>query len=184
MSTEPFIGEVKLLGFYFAPMGYMTCQGQLLSIAQNTAMFSLLGTTYGGDGQTTFALPDLQGRIPIGQGQGPGLPPYDMGEMAGSLSTTMTVQNLPQHAHTLTSAHIQIKASTANAGELTPDGTYPATTSTNAYADAATSNVFTGGGTITGSTDSSGNSLPLSIQNPFLCMNFSIATEGIFPSRN
>lgn len=184
MSTEPFIGEVKLFGFNFAPKGYATCQGQILSIAQNTALFSLLGTTYGGNGQTTFALPDLQGRAPIGQGQGPGLPQYSMGQVGGTTSTTILSSNMPAHVHTLNSARLQIKASTSNAGELTPDGTFPATTSTNAYADAPTANTFTGGGVITGTTDIAGGSQPISILNPYLAMNYSIALQGIFPSRN
>jgi microcystin-dependent protein len=84
MSTEPFIGEVKLLGFNFPPIGYMTCQGQIISIASYTALFSLIGTTYGGNGQTTFALPDLQGRMPVGQGQGPGLPEYRIEKESGN----------------------------------------------------------------------------------------------------
>lgn len=184
MSTEPFIGEVKLLGFQFAPLGYMTCQGQLLSIAQNTALFSLLGTTYGGDGQTTFGLPDLQGRTPVGQGQGPGLPAYTIGEEAGTTTTTLIATNLPQHVHTLNNMHVNIKASTANAGEASPDGTFPATTGTPAYADTAEPNIFTGGTTVTGTTDISGSNIPFSIMNPYLTMNFSIAIEGIFPSRN
>lgn len=184
MSTEPFVGEVKLLGFNFPPLGYMTCQGQLLSIAQNTALFSLLGTIYGGDGQTTFSLPDLQGRVPIGQGQGPGLPEYSIGEEAGSPTMTLTTANLPQHVHTANSLKVQVKASTANAGEQSPEGTFPAVTTSSNYADAATANSFTGGTTITGSFDPTGNNAPFSIANPYLCMNYSIAIEGIFPSRN
>lgn len=187
MSTEPFIGEVKLLGFYFAPLGYMTCQGQILSIATNTALFSLLGTTYGGNGQTTFGLPDLQGRTPIGQGTGPGLPSYDMGEVTGTTSVTLTTANLPQHVHTLNNMHVQVKASTAAAGEQSPDGTFPATTVASSYADTATNGTFLGGaaGTaVTGTTDIAGSSYPFGIRNPYLCMNFSIAIEGIFPSRN
>lgn len=184
MSTEPFIGEVKLLGFNFPPLGYMTCQGQILSIAAYTALFSLIGTTYGGNGQTTFALPDLQGRIPVGQGQGPGLPPYTIGEAAGSVSMALKTENLPQHIHTLTNAHVQIKASSATATEQSADGTYPATTIAAAYADTPTPNLYTGGTQISGTTDMVGQALPFPILNPFLCMNFSIAVEGIFPSRN
>lgn len=101
MSTEPFIGEIKIFGFNFAPPNYQLCNGQIVSISQNTALFSLLGTTYGGNGQTTFALPDLRGRMPIGQGQGPGLPDYMMGEVSGTTNTTLTTANLPAHTHTL-----------------------------------------------------------------------------------
>lgn len=184
MSTEPFIGEVKLLGFNFAPMGYMTCQGQIISIAQNTALFSLLGTMYGGNGQTTFALPDLQGRVPIGQGQGPGLPAYDMGEAAGTTTATLNSTQLPQHVHSMTNMHVQQKASSATAQEQDPAGNFEALTQTSSYAGTPGVNVYTGNPLVSGSTDISGNSAPFSIMNPFLCMNFSIATEGIFPSRN
>lgn len=184
MSTEPFIGEVKLFGFNFAPKGYATCQGQILSIAQNTALFSLLGTTYGGNGQTTFALPDLQGRMPIGQGQGPGLPPYSMGELAGTTSTTLISTNMPAHIHTLNSAKVQLKASSSPASEQDPNGLFPAVAQNPVYTDAASPNVYTGGTVISGTTDVSGGSQPFSIMNPYLVMNYSIALQGIFPSRN
>lgn len=184
MSTEPFIGEVKLLGFNFAPKGYATCQGQILSIAQNTALFSLLGTTYGGNGQTTFALPDLQGRMPIGQGQGPGLPYYSMGEVAGTPSVTLLSTNMPAHVHTLNSVRVQLKASSGAAQEQDPAGNYPALTQTPSYVDTAGSNVFTGGAVVSGTTDVAGGSQPVNILNPYLVMNYSIALQGIFPSRN
>src|SRR6187431_332959 len=103
MSTEPYIGEIKILAFNFAPRGYMTCQGQILSIAQNTALFSLLGTIYGGNGQTTFGLPDIQGRVPVGQGKGPGLGDYTIGQESGTETTTLISVNMPQHIHTLNS---------------------------------------------------------------------------------
>lgn len=184
MSSEPFIGEVKLLGFNFPPVGYMTCQGQLLSIASYTALFSLIGTIYGGNGQTTFALPDLQGRIPVGQGQGPGLPAYTIGEAAGSVSMGLKTENLPQHIHTPGNIHVQQKVNSGNAGENSPEGNYAATTGSAAYSDSPGNNLFFGASSISGTTDIAGANLPFSILNPFLCMNFSIAVEGIFPSRN
>src|SRR5690349_24008377 len=100
--SEPFIAEIVLFAGNFAPRGWAFCQGQILSIAQNTALFSLLGTTYGGNGQTTFALPDLRGRVPIGTGQGPGLAPIDLGQVAGNPSVTLTVNNMPAHNHQAT----------------------------------------------------------------------------------
>jgi microcystin-dependent protein len=184
MSTEPFVGEVKLFGFYFAPLSYMTCQGQLLNIAQYSALYALLGTTFGGNGQTTFGLPNLQGRMPIGQGTGPGLPSYSMGEMAGAVSLALKASDIPMHSHTLNNAHVKVKASTANAGEQSPDSNYPATTATAAYADSPTAGIYNAGAKITGTTDISGSGIPFSILNPFLTMNYSIAVEGIFPSRN
>src|SRR5689334_10336146 len=99
MSTEPFIGSIVLFAGNFEPRGWAFCQGQLLSIAQNTALFSILGTTYGGNGQTTFALPDLRGRAPVGQGQGPGLPLVQLGQQGGANTVTLTVPNLPAHNH-------------------------------------------------------------------------------------
>lgn len=184
MSTEPFIGEVKLLGFSFAPKGYTTCQGQILSISTNTALFALLGTIYGGNGQTTFAVPDLQGRVPIGQGQGPGLPSYSMGEKAGNTSVTILTSNMPAHIHTLNAMRVNVRASTAPASEQDPTGMFPAVATSPIYSDTPTANVYTGGTTISGTTDITGSGIPISILNPYLCMNYSIALQGIFPSRN
>lgn len=96
--SEPFIGEIRLFGFSFAPRGWMFCEGQILQISTNTALFSLLGTTYGGNGQTTFALPDLRGRVPVGSGTGPGLNAIDQGEVFGTENVTLTVSQLPPHA--------------------------------------------------------------------------------------
>src|SRR5215213_5449370 len=97
--SEPFVGEIRIVGFNFAPRGWAMCNGQILPIAQNTALFSLLGTTYGGNGQTTFALPDLRSRVPIHFGQGPGLSNYDLGQVSGTESDTLIVNNLPAHTH-------------------------------------------------------------------------------------
>jgi len=97
--SQPFVGQISIFGFNFAPRGWAFCQGQLLSIAQNSALFSLLGTTYGGDGVTTFGLPDLRGRVPNGVGQGPGLANYVQGEVSGTESATLTVNNLAAHSH-------------------------------------------------------------------------------------
>lgn len=185
MSTEPFIGEIKILGFNFAPRGYQTCSGQILSISTNTALFSLLGTYYGGNGQSTFALPDLQGRMPIGQGQGPGLPGYDIGEKGGTTSVSILTSNMPPHIHTLNAASAKLQASTANADELSAEGNFLATPSNSIYSgNGATAGVYTGGIQISGSTDMSGSGIPIGTMNPFLVINYSIATEGIFPSRS
>src|ERR1700735_274106 len=97
--ANPFVGEIRIFPFNFAPVGWALCQGQLLSISQNTALFSLLGTFYGGDGRTSFALPDLRGRVPVGQGQGPGLSSYDIGEMAGGEAVTLLATQIPPHSH-------------------------------------------------------------------------------------
>jgi microcystin-dependent protein len=184
MSTEPFIGEIKIFGFNFAPRGYMTCQGQTLSIAQNTALFSLLGTTYGGNGQTTFALPDLQGRRPVGQGQGPGLSSYQMGQVSGTENITLLPNNMPMHAHPGQGLTVNIPVSTGGADASSPAGAYLADTGTEIFSSAATAGQSYGAGTIGGNTGMAGGSQPFGILNPYLCINYSIATEGIFPSRN
>ena len=185
MSTEPFIGEIKAFGFYFAPMGYMLCTGQTLSIAQYNALFALIGTTYGGNGQVTFKLPDLQGRVPIGQGAGPGLPDYVIGQAAGNVTAIMTTSNMPQHIHTVNNVQVRIKASTDTADEQAASGNYPALAGASVYTgNGPTANVYTGGTLVSGTTDTTGSGFPFSIVNPYLTINYSIATEGIFPSRN
>lgn len=140
MSTEPFIGEVKIFGFNFAPKMYAQCNGQILSIANNTALFSLLGTTYGGNGQTTFALPNLQGRFPIGQGNGSGLPSHTIGEMSGNTTVTLLSSNLPAHIHTLSGLRVKVAVNGSNGGENAPDSSFPGNnTSQAAYASSNSS---------------------------------------------
>jgi len=185
MSTEPFIGEIKIFGFQFSVRGYDYCNGQSYSIAQYTALFSLLGTTYGGNGQTTFNLPDLRGRMPIGQGQGPGLDNYTIGEVAGSENVILTAQNLPTHIHTLNAVKVSQPVNNTISDSDFPAGAYPGMNGTNqVYAENATPNTFMAKATVTGSTDNTGSSNPFGIMNPYLVINYNIATEGIFPSRN
>lgn len=183
---DPFIGEIRMVGFNFAPNGWALCNGQLLPIAQYTALFSLLGTTYGGNGTTTFALPDLQGRVPLHAGAGAGLPVYTLGEKAGQASVSLTTQNLPAHAHSVAPA-----VSNANAASSSPVGAAPAvavtsisggqrgeTAATNAYGPAVSGQ--SGAAFQSGLT---GNGLPISTEPPFLAVNFIIALNGVFPSR-
>jgi microcystin-dependent protein len=185
MSTEPFIGEIKIFGFNFSPVSYDYCNGQTYSISEYSALFALIGTTYGGDGQSTFNLPDLRGRLIVGQGQGAGLPPYTIGQKAGTPSVTILTENLPPHLHTLNSVSIKQKASSDNADESSAAGNYPATTSNAIYSGSgATPNVFTGGIEVTGTTDPTGSGVAISSMNPYLVLNYCIAIEGIFPSRN
>lgn len=184
MSTEPFIGEVKLLAFEFAPKGYQPCSGQILSIASNTALFSLLGTTYGGDGHTTFALPDLRGRMPIGQGSGPGLPSHSMGERAGAVSVTLLTSNMPAHNHPATGITVNIPVSTGGADAESPAGAFLANTGSEVFSSISTAGQNYGSPIVGGMTGQSGSGMPLGIMNPYLVMNYSIAIYGIFPSRN
>lgn len=183
MSTEPFIGEIKILGFNFAPRGYMTCQGQILSIASNTALFSLLGTNYGGNGQNTFGLPDLQGRMPIGQGQGSGLPNYVLGENGGATSVSILTSNMPAHNHAATGITVNMPVSTGGGDVASPDGAYLADTGVEVLSSISTPGKNYGALTVAGATGIAGSSIPISVMNPYLVINYSIATEGIFPSR-
>jgi microcystin-dependent protein len=185
---EEYIGTVKLFGFSYAPRGWMLAKGQLLSIAQNTALFSLLGTTYGGDGITTFALPDLQGRAAVGQGQLTGGAAYVMGEEAGSESATLTINNMPAHLHTATAATTAIlSAESTQANAQNPNGKCLAS-GENIYAEEdpaanrAMGNCITATTTVT--VDPTGGSQPFSILQPLLVLNYSVCIEGIFPPRN
>lgn len=182
MFVEPYIATITIFAGNFAPRSWMFCQGQLLSIAEYTALFSLIGTTYGGDGQVTFALPDFRSRVGIHQGQGPGLSNYTIGEMAGTESVTLLSSNLPSHNHTVVSLPVQQPASTVNnSGVNEPKGAYPASGATVYYA--STDNTFMGTYTSTSATPIAGSNSPVSIIQPYLAMNYIIAVEGIFPSR-
>jgi microcystin-dependent protein len=166
--TEPFIGQLLLVGFNFAPRGYALCNGQLLSIAQNTALFSLLGTTYGGNGQTTFGLPDLRGRVSLHQGQGPGLSSQTIGEVAGVETVTLTTNQIPQHSHqTLANAGLGSTAKPAGA-VAAQGGSYSPTSDGTRLADSATA----------------GGNQPHSVMQPYLVLNWVIALQGLFPSRS
>ena len=184
MSTEPFIGEIKLLAFDFAPRNYAQCAGQLMSIAQNTALFSLLGTVYGGNGIQTFALPDLRGRMPIGQGNGSGLPSHTIGEMSGATSTTLTSQNLPVHTHSAIGITVNLPISTGGGDASSPQNAYLADTGTEVYSSVNTQGANYGNLNVSGQTSIAGSNIPFDIMNPYLVMNYSIALIGIFPSRN
>lgn len=184
MSTEPFIGEIKLLGFNFAPVGYNLCNGQLMPISVYTALFSLIGTQYGGDGQATFALPDLQGRVPIGQGQGPGLSAYTIGTKGGSENATLQVGNMPAHIHDASGIHANMPVSTGGGDSDTPQNAFLANNGSEVFSSIATPGANYGSLAVSGNTGATGSSNPFSIMNPYIVMNYSIALEGIFPSRN
>jgi microcystin-dependent protein len=168
---EGYLAQVIMFAGNFAPRGWAFCQGQILSIAQNTALFSLLGTTYGGNGQTTFALPDFRGRSPVGTGQGPGLSNISLGQVAGTETVTLLPGNLPPHSHSVNGVK---GTSDAN----TPNATLPANAS--AYSTQAANAVMNA--TMIG--NGPGQSQPVPIRNPYLGMNFVICMQGIFPSRN
>lgn len=173
--SEPFVGEIRMFAGNFAPRGWAYCDGQLLAVSQNDALFSLLGTIYGGDGRTTFGLPDLRGRIPIHAGHGPGLSERRLGAKGGEEKVTLTVNQLPSHGH-------RIKASSGVAQNTAPEGTALASPSADIYRSnasiAPSANMQSDFLTNVGGSRSHTNLMP------FLCIHFIIALVGIYPSRH
>ncbi|TPW18541.1 MAG: Tail collar domain-containing protein [Halothiobacillaceae bacterium] len=168
---DVFLGQLLLVPYNFAPQGWAFCNGQLLPIAQNTALFSLLGTTYGGNGQTTFALPDLRGRVPLSSGQGPGLSNYALGEVGGAENITLLAAQMPQHGHS-------VQANSGDPTDTTPTNNVPAGGSTGSY-NAAANSVMAAG-----MIGAAGGSQPHENRPPYLTLNWIIALEGIYPSRS
>ncbi|MCV2885134.1 tail fiber protein [Aestuariibacter sp. AA17] len=206
-SSDVFIGTVCMFGGNFTIRGYAPANGQLLSISSNTALFSLYGTTYGGDGRTTFALPDLRGRSPIGIGQGIGLPTVSLGQQGGAVETTLSVSQMPAHSHgasttvqstsdgSSSSAILRALAGSANVG--VPTGAVLANNPTrediyntglptvDMSANAIVLDVqVTTSSSATTTIANAGGSQPVQIRNPYLGINFLIALDGIYPSRN
>jgi microcystin-dependent protein len=171
--SEPFVGEIRMFAGNFAPRGWAFCEGQLLAVSQNDTLFSLLGTIYGGDGRTTFGLPDLRGRIPIHAGTGPGLSPRRLGAKAGVENVTVAVNQLPSHRH-------GVFASPAAASTGTPTGNVSANTgTTNTY---ATSNPLPGNMNAATVPNTGGSRNHTNLM-PALCVHFIVALFGIYPSR-
>ncbi len=179
---EGTIGEIRLFAGNFAPRNWAYCAGQLVAIASNTALFSILGTTYGGDGRVTFGLPDLRGRTAIGAGQGPGLPIIDLGETLGTENVTLLQSNLPPHHH-LVNSNNTAGSGSANSPGNNFMGTGPVDRSTGSAVNtryATTANNAMGLAAI----GIAGSSLPIEIIQPTLCTNYIICQYGYFPSRN
>lgn len=171
--SEPFVGEIRMFGIDFAPQGWAQCNGQLLPIDQNAALFSLLGTTHGGDGRITFAVPDMQSRVPVCQGQGPGLSSFAEGQAGGSETVTLTATQMPGHTHRVT-------ASSRAADSDQPEGRPLARSASHIYTPkSGTSTVMNAD--MVGDT---GGSQPHDNIQPYLAVNFCIALTGIFPSRS
>lgn len=170
---EPYIGEIRMFGGNFAPAGWAFCDGSTLPISENDALFTLIGTTYGGDGQATFNLPDLRSRVPIHAGQGPGLSQnYQLGEVAGAEQVTLTVQQIPVHNHPFT-------ASTAVSNSLTPTNQFLAQTAQRAiYYEATTTTNLAVNALV-----AQGGSQPHDNLMPYLCINFIISLSGVFPQQ-
>jgi len=191
---EQYIGQIQSFAFGFTPRGWAFCDGQILSIATNTALFSLIGTTFGGNGQTTFALPDLRGRTMVHPGTGPGLSNIVWGEVGGVQSMTLTQGNMPMHAHALVNGMANVAtniiATANNNSSNTTDGGSNGLGDSGSMPEifrespAGTNKLGGVTSTISGSTSIAGGSQPFSIVNPFLGIYQSIALQGIFPSRD
>jgi len=173
--ADPFVAEIRIFPFNFAPKGWAFCNGQLLPISQNTALFSLLGTTYGGDGKSNFALPDLTGRAPMHPGQGPGLSLYDLGQTGGSDTVTVLDSEMPSHTHAL-AASSQPGEDASPGGELlarSVGASLYQTTTNSSIVQMAPQALAVGGA-----------SLPHNNLMPYLTLNFCIALQGVFPPRS
>jgi len=172
--ADPFLAEIRIFPFNFPPKGWAFCNGQLLPISQNTALFSLLGTTYGGDGKSNFALPNMQGNAPMHPGQGPGLSLHDLGETGGSETVTLLESEIPAHSHGVLAAPALVAG----------DSNIPAG---NAFAKSSQGNVYVAAANIVGMSDQTiapaGGDQPHNNMQPYLTLNFNIALQGVFPPR-
>jgi microcystin-dependent protein len=173
--ADPFVAEIRIFPFNFAPKGWAWCNGQLLPLSQNTALFSLLGTTYGGDGKSNFALPDLEGRAPMHPGQGPGLSLHDLGETGGSETVSLLESEIPAHTHTVRASNqtADIQEPTANATVAKASGALPFAASGGALAMMAPESLAPAGG-----------DQPHNNMMPYLTFYFCIALQGVFPPRS
>ena len=185
MMVNPFIGQLGLVPYNFTPRGWIACEGQLLPIASNTTLFSLIGTTYGGDGRTTFALPDLRGRTPVSPGNGPGLDPIRWGETFGSQGVTLTTANLPTHDHPVAQSG-DLKLGSSRGNTASGDGAYLAS---DTGADAIFNGAAAAGTSLAGPGDRQYDMVPtgggqeVSTRSPFIGLRWAIATMGTYPPR-
>lgn len=178
---EGYLAEIRMFAGNFNPRGWFFCHGQLLPIAQWTALFALVGTTYGGNGQTTFALPDFRGRMPVGTGQGPGLPNINLGEVSGQPTTTLLAVNLPAHNHTI-SGNVVLQAAGDGTLSSDPSGRRPGPAAL--YSPSGADLVPMAPIAVNATTGIAGSNQPFSNLSPYLGLNYIICAEGIFPSRN
>jgi microcystin-dependent protein len=171
--ADPFVAEIRIFPFNFAPRGWAFCDGQLLPLSQNTALFSLLGTTYGGDGRVTFRLPNLQGRAPMGAGQGPGLSPRDLGEEGGLESVTLIASEMPAHSHAVRANALDV----ADTNVPSPAASFALSSGGALYQNSANATASPAALVVVG------GSQPHNNMQPYLTLNFCIALQGVFPPR-
>lgn len=185
LAQDCMMGEVTMFAGNFAPRNYALAQGQLIAISQNQALYSILGTTYGGDGRTTFALPDLRGRAPVAPGTGPGLPAVQLGQKIGAPSVTLTAQQMPPHTHAA-STQTTVNAASGSGNSPAPGGAVPAGAgSERIYSgNAPDAAMAVGMASSTTTVQSAGGGTPVSIQSPALGLNYIICTNGLYPSRS
>jgi microcystin-dependent protein len=181
---NPFMAQIIMFAGNFAPRGWAFCNGQLLSISQYSALYSLLGTTYGGDGRTTFALPDLRGRTPKGFGDGTGLQDVTLGERGGEEAVNLTVANMPSHSHDGSGLSISLSCNQDDGEANEPSGKNIGIAESGSLYNSVANDATFGGGTVSGNTGNQGNGQSFDIQNPFLGINYIIALQGVFPSRS
>lgn len=177
---DGYYGVVTCFAGNFAPRNWAECNGQLMSISQNTALFSLLGTYYGGNGTTTFGLPDLRGRAPVSSGQGPGLSNYTLGQRQGAEAVTLIANNLPAHNHN-GAALVQLNADSSDGIDPTPNDAYPARF-TGAYAAGTNTTMLSP--EYTGTISAAGGGQPVPVRPPYLAITYIICLFGVYPSRN
>lgn len=171
--TDPFVAEIRIFGFPFAPTGWAACNGQILPLAQNTALFSLLGTRFGGDGQRNFGLPNLVGRVPMQAGTGPGLSPRELGEAGGAATVALTTDQMPPHTHTMRGS-----VEDGTQGTLTNNVVLGTSVGASLYRDSG------GAQMASAAVTSSGGGQPHNNLQPYLAVNFCIALQGVFPPRS
>ena len=180
---DGFLGEVRLFAANFAPQGWAFCNGQILPINSNQALFSIVGTNYGGDGRTFFALPNLQGKAPVGTGQGSGLTTYIIGETMGTASKTLVANNLPPHNHTSVTGTITMPVNNSGANKTTPGGNYFASDGTQKF-DIQNDGVTMKPANVNLSVANAGSGAALNNMMPYLAINYIICISGAFPTRN
>ena len=181
---DAYIGTVMIFGGNFAPRNWEFCNGQLLPISSNAALFSILGTTYGGDGVTTFALPDLKGRVAKHAGNGAGLQPVTLGEKAGREQVYLTTGQLPSHSHDGSTLTAKLACNEEDGDSEEPSGRNIGIASSGTPYNSSANDATFGGGSVSGNTGLQGGNLPFDIQNPFLGMNYIICTIGLYPPRS